>query len=158
VALAVTTSADGQSHFQFAVPAYSMTVLELTPNGGGQGGGLNLSQLRDRYGFRYTGNYFQSYGGLNAKWFQDRTGNWYALFSDGSLKSWTSVNGQDSFTAVAAPDASVYADPQLLFEAPLTLSEQALIQLGQLEQAHGFHFGGSYWQSYLGLNEKWFQD
>jgi hypothetical protein len=44
VALGVTMGADGQAHFQFSVPAYSMTVLELTPDGGQQDNGPGLIQ------------------------------------------------------------------------------------------------------------------
>src|SRR5262249_6486078 len=110
------------------------------------------------FGFHFTGDYHQSYHGLNARWFQARDNRWYALFSDGTLKSWQMINGQDRFTAVATLDPAVYADPTLLFQARVTLSQSALAQLGQLEQAGGFHFGGSYWQNFLGLNEKWFKD
>jgi hypothetical protein len=38
----------------------------------------------------------------------------------------------------------------------VTLATTALSLLGQLEQANGFHFGGSYWQNWLGLGDKWF--
>src|SRR5262249_18290215 len=95
----------------------------LSPSSQGQ-----LGQLQDQFGFRFSGDYMQGYHGLNGKWFQDRGGSWYALFSNGALKSWKLAGGQDSFTTVATVDPAVYADPQLLFQAPPTLSAQALAQ------------------------------
>jgi hypothetical protein len=117
-----------------------------------------LSQLRHDYGFVFTGNYSQAYGGLNAKWFQDRAGNWFALFADGTLKSWQFVTGRDNFTLVAPLDPAVYTDPQLLFQAPQIVSAQVLDALHQTQLENGFHFVNSYYQNYLGQNEKWFQD
>jgi len=117
-----------------------------------------LGQLRYQYGFHFVGSYFQSYHNLNAKWFQDRNTTWYALFPDGGLKSWKQVNGQDKFTDVGLLDPSVYANPQLLFQATETLPAAALAQIAQVQQTDGFHYAGSYWQNYLGLNEKWLKD
>jgi hypothetical protein len=119
---------------------------------------IPLDQLRDAYGFHYVGNYDQSYDGLNAKWFQDRSGHWYALFDDGSLESWTKFGNREIYTPVAAVDKAVFADPQKLFEAPVQLSEQALDKLFTAEQANGFHATGNYWENWLGEHEKWFQD
>jgi hypothetical protein len=68
------------------------------------------------------------------------------------------VSGKDHFTTVTTVDPSVYADPQLLFQAPVMLTPSTLDQLGQLQQTHGFHFAGSYRFNTLNLNEKWFQD
>src|SRR5207253_2462482 len=118
----------------------------------------SLGQLEHTYGFHFTGDFMQSYHGLNAKWFQDRTGAWYALFSDGTLKAWTGANGQDNFTTVATLDSALYANPELLFQAPIMLTQAAQTQLTQLEQTHGFHFAGSFFQGFLGLNEKWLAD
>jgi hypothetical protein len=117
-----------------------------------------LNQLRLAHGFVFTGEYFEEYHQLGAKWFKDRMGQWCAVFADGSLKSWTLVNGQDTFTLIAQVDPSLWHNPELLFQEPLTLSDQALGQLDALQQGHGFHFAGSFWQNFLGQNEKWFQD
>jgi hypothetical protein len=129
----------------------SSTLPVLTVKG-------QLSQLQEEYGFHFIGTYYQDYHGLKAKWFQDRSGNWYALFSSGTLRSWTRVNGQDSFTTIATVGPAAYSNPQLLFQAPIVLLPSAQSQLGQLEETRGFHFAASYWQNYLGLNEKWLQD
>jgi Ca2+-binding RTX toxin-like protein len=120
--------------------------------------GEPLSRLRWQYGFHFTGNYYQSYHNLNAKWFQDRTGTWYALFADGTLKAWTLVNGTDHFTPVDTVDQAVWHDPNLLLQAPVTLSPLVQARLSELRHDFGFHFAGDYYQSYHNLNAKWFQD
>jgi hypothetical protein len=119
-----------------------------------------LSQLRAQYGFYFTGNYWQDYNGLNAKWFRARTGQqWYAIFNDGSLKRWNGiVNGVDSFTTIATLNPQVWVNPDLLLQARLILSQTDQTQLSQLRALYGFYFTGSYSQDYEGLNAKWFLD
>ena len=115
----------------------------------------SLSKLREQYGFHFAGDYYTSFAGQNEKWFQDRTGKWYAVFATGRLAIW---NGGVQFTTIANVDPSVYQNPQLLFHAAVTLSAGDLTHLDQVQQANGFHFGGSYWENYLGQHEKWFRN
>ncbi len=114
-----------------------------------------LGQLRDQYGFRFGGSYYENYLGLGEKWLLDHAGNWYVITPDGNVSQW---NGDSSLTQIASVDPSVAADPQLLFQAPVTMAQGSLTQLGQVEQAGGYHFAGSYYQNWLGHNEKWLQD
>jgi hypothetical protein len=126
-----------------------------------------LSELRHDYGFftpsTEPANMYTDYLGLGYKWFKDRTGSWYVITQSGQLEYW---NGGTSFTAVDQLGANVYANPNLLFAASVALTTQAQNTLISLEAAHGFHFVGSYYQSYLftnlgaafDLHEKWFQD
>jgi hypothetical protein len=115
----------------------------------------SLSKLREDYGFKFSGSYYQSFAGQNEKWFQDRTGQWYAVFPSGRLAKW---NGGTQFTTIANVDPSVYQNPQLLFAASVTLSSADQTQLDTIQQAHGFRYTGTYWENYLGLHEKWFKD
>src|SRR5262249_19114634 len=82
----------------------------------------------------------------------------YALFPDGNLDFWTNRTGQDVYIPVASLADAIYADPSELFHVPVPLSTHALQTLESLEQAHGFHMTGNYWQDYLGQHEKWIQD
>jgi hypothetical protein len=119
-----------------------------------------LSQLRAQYGFYTTGNFMRSYHNLNDKWILDNTGKqWYVLTTNGTLQKWNGIiNGADSFTPVSGVNSVVWDDPNLLLHAALNLSSTAQAQLVTLSQNNGFHFAGSYYLNYLGLNEKWFQD
>src|SRR5207248_7757800 len=117
-----------------------------------------VSSLQHDFGFHFTGDFFQSFHGLGAKWFQDRNQNWFALFADGTLSSWKNEGGEDAFTPMATVDVALFANPQLLFQATVSLSSSAQDQLTLLEKANGFHFAGSFWQNFLGQNEKWFED
>ena len=50
-----------------------------------EAGLTRLAQLRRAHGFRFAGDYYLNYNGLNEKWLQDRAGAWHILTPDGSL-------------------------------------------------------------------------
>ena len=56
------------------------------------------------------------------------TGVGAAIFTDGSIKSWQSVGGQDSFTLIATVEPMVWTDPNLLFQAAETIPTAGLAQ------------------------------
>lgn len=127
-----------------------------------------LQRLQKQYGFYTTGSYFESTAGLGYKWILDRGGkNWYVLEPNGALLQW---QGGTSFTPVPeAPTALnpvVFANPNLLLQAPATLAPGTLDTLASLSTTNGFHFAGDYALNWLQLNahdtrnfnEKWFQD
>ncbi len=87
-----------------------------------------LSSLQTTYGFHSVGSYYQNYGGLNEKWFEDRNNHWFVITPDGTILSWTTGPLAGSPT-VAVTDPSVYANPNLLFQAPVTLSGSEQAQL-----------------------------
>src|SRR5581483_6053151 len=116
-----------------------------------------LSTLRAANGFHYAGSYSQNAQGQNEKWFQDRNNAFYAILPSGVIKKYNNSNVNTS-PVFATVDASVWADPTLLFNAPITLSSATQTQLSSLRSANGFQFVGSFYQSAQGLNEKWFQN
>src|SRR5207302_1107725 len=109
-----------------------------------------VPSLQHDFGFHFTGDFFQSYHGLGAKWFQDKTGAWFVLTSDGQLRPWQ--GGSSLGSAVATIDPSVWDNPDRLFGAMLSSAAQA--QLGQLQDQFGFHFTGDFFQDYHHLNAK----
>jgi hypothetical protein len=141
-----------------------------TPNGTQQPSNTatTVSNLRAQYGFVTTGNYFQSYHGLNAKWVMDRSGNsttgWYLIRTNGDIQHWGGVNGlgQDILTTVATVSPLVWDDPTLLLQADMRTATAwtSANQLAaiNLRETYGFIFTGSYFQSYNGLNAKWIMD
>lgn len=55
-------------------------------------------------------------------------------------------------------DASYYADPSKLYNAPMPASSDgtSVAQLAyDLDQQHDLRFGGSFYEGLLGLDEKW---
>jgi hypothetical protein len=131
---------------------------------------LQLSSLRETYGFYTTGNYYTGEFGLNEKWFKARPGNnnansnWYAITPAGSIRPWIGGNSLGNpvvwvdSQGVAHPtvDPQVWSNPNLLFQAPvLTATQQN--QLALLEQQYGFYTTGNYYPNQFGLNEKWFK-
>ncbi len=72
-------------------------------------------ELQQTLQFYTTGNYFSS--GTNPKWIRSAVNNsWYTISSTGLINKW---NGGSSFTAVGTLDATYYADPTKLFNAPV---------------------------------------
>lgn len=77
-------------------------------------------QLDQQYRFTSTGNYFTNSRGANEKWIQDANQAWYAIMPNGELRRWTGTMA-DTLTAanlVAMFDASYYADPAKIWNAP----------------------------------------
>jgi predicted GNAT family N-acyltransferase len=115
-----------------------------------------LGQMRESFGFYNTGNNYLGYLGLDEKWMKDRNGRWYIMTPDGQISRW---NSGSSITPLAngQVDPQAWDNPNLLFQAPVTLTTPQS-QLAQLRQTYGFRFAGDYYLNYLGLNEKWFID
>jgi hypothetical protein len=118
-----------------------------------------LGTLRDNNGFWSNGNYYQNYLriGLNERWFQDSNGNWFVIAAPVGNATTTQIsrwNGGTSLTAVATVNALVYDAPELLFKATAGLTVNQT-QLQALRLSFGFRFNNSFYQNYLGLNEKW---
>jgi hypothetical protein len=155
---------------------YTWQVIAVGPGGAMSNGGLSkgsltfsisangpavtLSQIAAEYGFYSTGDFDLSYHNLNAEWILDRTGQWYALFSDGTLKKWNGmIKGSDSFTVVTGISlgAAIYTNPNLLLEADVSqfLTAADLTQLGALEQQYDFVPSTNYWTNFDGVNERW---
>ncbi len=114
--------------------------------------------MQSANGFHMNGGYYQNYSGLNEKWFQDRSNHWFVITPDGSVLPWTAGKSLASTPALATLSPAVFDNPALLFQAGGTLSTSLQDQLNQLQASNGFHFAGSYYQNYSGLNEKWFED
>jgi parallel beta-helix repeat protein len=143
----LTTIANGQVGAQvWADPSLLLQapVTLATPQ-------VELSTLRQTYGFRFTGDYYHSYLGLNYKWLRDRNNQWWVLTPSGQLQQWKK-DGNNFQPPTALLDPLVFDDPNNLLQAPVPN------ELSELRHDYGFHFTGSYAESYLGLNYKWFQD
>src|SRR5439155_26232574 len=74
--------------------------------------------------FQYNNSYYQGAWGHNEKWLVGTGNQWYFLLEDGQLRKWLGsmdATLQDA-GLVASLDASYFADPSLLWNAPLALS------------------------------------
>ncbi|MGE0759339.1 MAG: right-handed parallel beta-helix repeat-containing protein [Pirellulaceae bacterium] len=82
--------------------------------------------LDREYGFAFSSDYYVNWGGRNEKWIVDSASRWYYITPDGGLYRWDG-GSQATGALIATLDASVYADPSLLWNAqpgpvPVTLS------------------------------------
>jgi hypothetical protein len=125
---------------------YSATVLTA------------LAEVDKKLGLVFTGNYFQSFAGINGMWLRSTNGGnaahggWYFLLPDGTLHQWD--GGMTSATAttslvVATFSPAVYANPLLLAGAAgatAAYKEEQLIDLV---------FTGNFYQGFAGINGEW---
>jgi subtilisin family serine protease len=74
-------------------------------------------QLKQQYGFFFSGNDYFNYGGKQDKWFQGSGGAWFFILPNGQLYKWDGTAGQATGTLIATMDASYYKDPSLLYNA-----------------------------------------
>lgn len=79
-------------------------------------------ELDQQMGLSFTGNYYTSYLGDNEKWLLGAASRWYYLHPNGELWQWNySMAGhaaQSPDQRIGVLDASFYADPTKLFNAP----------------------------------------
>ena len=118
---------------------------------------LDVSELQEQYGFYFTGDYSFNVHKHNEKWFKDRWGRWTALTPDGYFHRWNDASFTSS-PVIARANQAVYNNPNLLFNAEVSLSEEDNSQLTKLREDEGFHFVGSYHFNVHGFQEKWLQD
>src|SRR5262249_40912943 len=93
-----------------------------------------LGPLPGDPGFWSTGDYSAGQGGV--KWFRDRDNKWWAITPTGDLKKLTAGTLAAS-QVVQHLSTAVYANPNLLFSAPVTLDETTLLRLSQLQNELG---------------------
>jgi hypothetical protein len=125
---------------------YSATVL------------TQLAEVDKKLGLVFTGNYWQSFFGINGKWLQSTNGSnaahagWYFLLPNGTLHQWD--GGNTSATATNSPvvatfSPAVYANPLLLAGAAgagAAFAEEQVLDLA---------FTGFFYQGYYGINGEW---
>ncbi len=68
-------------------------------------------------GLRFTGDFFQNYGGQQERWLLGAEDAWYFLLPTGELYRWDGAEGQASGALVASLGAAYYARPQFLYDA-----------------------------------------
>ena len=82
-----------------------------------------LADLKTQYGFKAGKKDSYNFGGLNERWFQSRTNDWYYIVPDGRIYAWNKASGGSNGTArgtqVAQVSGGVYVNLNLLF-APTT--------------------------------------
>ena len=90
---------------------FSTSVLGASPS--------QAYQLEQQLGLKYVGSYYTNVWGQNEKWMSSRTGTWYCILPNGQLRKWTGsmATTLQSAYLIATLDASVYADPSLLWNA-----------------------------------------
>jgi hypothetical protein len=116
-----------------------------------------LDQLFTDHGFHFQNSYSENWLGQGERWFMDRNAAWYFITPAGGLYRWNGGSFAGS-TKLVDLDPVAWSDPTRLFHLPAQMSESDDLQLGQLQQQYGFHFQGSYYQNWLGHDEKWFAD
>jgi len=96
--------------------AFQVTVTDSAP---ALSSGLVAFNLKQSLGLTYTGNYWTNYYGLQEKWLQDHSGQWYCLLPDGEFRrAGTSAAAMlMAGSLVATLDSSFYTDPSLLWNA-----------------------------------------
>jgi hypothetical protein len=129
-----------------AALTYTATVLTAT------------AEVDQKLDLVFTGNFFQSAYGINAKWVESQGVSnaahfgWYFLLPDGTLHQWD--GGTTSATATSSPvvatfSLAVYANPLLLAAAApagIALNEEQMLDL---------FFTGSFYQGVYGMNGEW---
>lgn len=98
-----------------------------------------------------------NFGGLREKWFRDRLEQWYFITPVGKIHLWDGGADLSTSAALTTVDPLVFDAPELLVNAPETLTPESVSQLASLRAAHGFHFSDSYFTNFGGLHEKWFR-
>ncbi|MBP86637.1 MAG: hypothetical protein CMJ64_07975, partial [Planctomycetaceae bacterium] len=147
-----------------------------------------LVELQSQYGFAFTGNFHENWGGLGEKWFKDNTGAWYFIQPNGEIYHWSGGTTSDG-ELIAQVDSAVHADPTLLFNASAnssagnggasaetqdsqsasasnesetsgdaSASTQNTDPLAELDAQYGFSFAGTYYEDWGHRDEKWIKD
>ncbi len=116
-----------------------------------------LDTLFAQFGFHFQNSYFQDWLHHGEKWFQNSQNQWSFITPDGKVYQWGGSNFAGS-TQVGTVNPLLYADPTKLFSPAAHLSPTEVQQMEQLQAAHGFVATASFWQNWLGQNEKWFLD
>jgi V8-like Glu-specific endopeptidase len=97
-----------------------MLLLEATQpsedNCNGDAEPSELETLDSTYGFTGTGDYNDNWGGLEEKWFTNRSNNWFYVVPNGNVYRWT-LGTRLEGTLIAELDSTVYANPALLHDA-----------------------------------------
>jgi subtilisin family serine protease len=77
-------------------------------------------QLDQLYGFTSTGNYNTNSRGVNEKWIGSANQAWYWIMPNGDVRRWAGTTAETLMSAnlLATLDASYYADPAKLWNAP----------------------------------------
>ncbi|MBI1830768.1 MAG: S8 family serine peptidase [Planctomycetes bacterium] len=77
-------------------------------------------RLDQQFGFSYLGSYYVNNYGANEKWIVAAGNIWYCLLPNGELRRWagTMSNTLTPANLITALDASYYADPAKLWNAP----------------------------------------
>jgi Subtilase family/Bacterial Ig domain len=77
-------------------------------------------QLDQQYTFNYLGGYYLNSRGANEKWIIGASNVWYAIMPNGEVRRWTGTMADTLTPAnlIATLDASYYADPSKLWNAP----------------------------------------
>lgn len=139
------------------VPAGTYVVQEVIPTGWTQSqpnhpNSTAAFELDTALELSSTGNDFLNWGGLNEKWFYSLAGTesaapqspsaWYYVVPDGSIFQWdgspqTALTG----TLVVQLDASFYADPSLIYNAPTARQYIADVDVSVPATFRGLHFG-----------------
>lgn len=93
--------------------ALTYTATVLTPS-------ASLYQLNQQLGLHmYNGSYYTNEWGYGEKWLVGANGAWYGLFPGGQLYRWSGLitTTMTAANLVATLDPSVYANPELLWNA-----------------------------------------
>ncbi|MBW3543575.1 MAG: hypothetical protein KY476_25270, partial [Planctomycetes bacterium] len=84
-------------------------------------------ELDQTHGLRYIGSYSANWGGAGEKWMLGNGNREYFITPNGTLYQWTGARPGSGFvsgsTRVATLDATFYADPARLHDAPLPVGE-----------------------------------
>ena len=76
--------------------------------------------LDQQYGFNFLGNYYLNNYGANEKWIIGNNNLWYIILPNGEVRKWAGTMASTLTPAnlIATLDASYYADPSKLWNAP----------------------------------------
>jgi hypothetical protein len=137
----------GQHQITLPLSAGDADGDPVTYSGRGLSVGFALGQS---LGLHYVASYYLNGWGMQEKWCQSATNEWYCVLPSGELRKFagsTSATLQPS-ALVATLDSSNYANPNQLWNP----TARADYQQGQ---AIGLRDAGSYFLNAWGMNEKW---
>lgn len=90
-----------------------------------------LAEIRDAYGLKFVGDYYEDLSGLQEKWLRGAGNTSFFILPDGDLIEW-----QGSFdptatreSLIAKLDASIYEEPSLLWDADPELSAPVAVAI-----------------------------
>ncbi len=91
-------------------------------------------QLDQRLGLNYMGSYYQNAWGQNEKWMTSASGTSYCILPNGQVRRWagTMAATMQASNLIATLNASYYANPSLLWNAPTVPTPTVSINGNQL--------------------------